>query len=65
VLTGRTEPPIACYPTPWPQRLPVYGPAVLDVAARLGELPPWLTLRGNYLGKIGVSALVEAAAREA
>ncbi len=63
VLTGRAESPIAIYPTLWPQRLPVYGPAVLDVAARLGELPPWLTLQGNYLGKIGVSALVEAAGK--
>ena len=63
VLTGRTDSPIACYPTLWPQRLPVYGPAVLEVAARLGELPPWLTLHGNYVGKIGVSALVEAAGR--
>jgi protoporphyrinogen/coproporphyrinogen III oxidase len=61
VLTGRAESPIATYPTLWPQRLPVYGPAVLDAGARLGELPPWLTLRGNYLGTIGVSALVEAA----
>jgi oxygen-dependent protoporphyrinogen oxidase len=63
VLTGRTDSPIACYPTLWPQRLPVYGPAVLDVVARLGELPPWLTLRGNYVGKIGVSALVDAAGK--
>jgi oxygen-dependent protoporphyrinogen oxidase len=63
VLTGRTDAPIACYPTPWPQALPVYGPAILDVARRLGELPPWLTLRGNYVGKIGVSALVEAAGK--
>jgi oxygen-dependent protoporphyrinogen oxidase len=65
VLTGRTDSPIACYPTLGPQRLPVYGPAILDVAARLGELPEWLSLRGNYLGKIGVSALVDAAARGA
>jgi oxygen-dependent protoporphyrinogen oxidase len=63
VLTGRTDSPIACYPTLWPQRLPVYGPAILEVAARLSELPPWLTLRGNYVGKIGVSALVEAAGK--
>jgi oxygen-dependent protoporphyrinogen oxidase len=63
VLTGRTDSPIACYPTLWPQRLPVYGPAILEVAALLGELPPWLTLRGNYLGKIGVSALVDAAGK--
>jgi oxygen-dependent protoporphyrinogen oxidase len=65
VLTRRTDAPLACYPTLWPQRLPVYGRAILDVAARLGELPPWLTLRGNYLGKIGVSALVDGAGREA
>jgi oxygen-dependent protoporphyrinogen oxidase len=63
VLTGRSDSPIACYPTLWPQRLPVYGPAILEAAARLSELPPWLTLRGNYVGKIGVSALVEAAGK--
>jgi oxygen-dependent protoporphyrinogen oxidase len=63
VLTGRSDSPIACYPTLWPQQLPVYGPAILEVAARLGELPPWLTLSGNYVGRIGVSALVDAAGR--
>jgi len=63
MLTGRSDLPIACYPTLWPQRLPVYGPAVLDIAAGLAELPPWLTLHGNYVGKIGVSALVEAAGK--
>jgi oxygen-dependent protoporphyrinogen oxidase len=57
-LTGRDDRPIAIYPTMWEQRLPVYGPAVLDVTERLSTLPPWLTLLGNYTGKIGVTALV-------
>jgi oxygen-dependent protoporphyrinogen oxidase len=62
-LTGRDDRPVAVYPTTWAQRLPVYGPAVLEARARLSELPPWIRLCGNYTGKIGVSALV-AQARE-
>jgi oxygen-dependent protoporphyrinogen oxidase len=61
-FTGRRDPPLACYPTSAPQRLPIYGPEVLEARARLADLPPWLTLCGNYAGKIGVSALVESAA---
>ena len=60
VLTGRDSAPVACHPSPGPQRLPIYGPAILDVIDRLGALPPWLKLCGNYLGKIGVSNLIEA-----
>ena len=59
MLTGRDDAPVACYPSPGPQRLPIYGSAILDVVERLTELPPWLTLCGNYLGKIGVSNLIE------
>jgi oxygen-dependent protoporphyrinogen oxidase len=63
-LTGRDDRAVAIYPTRWEQRLPVYGPAVLDVKDRLAALPPWLTVLGNYTGKIGVTALVSKA-REA
>ena len=59
VLTGRDAAPVACYPSPGPQRLPIYGPAILDVIDRLTALPPWLKLCGNYVGKIGVSNLIE------
>jgi len=60
VLTGRDEAPVASYPSPGPQRLPIYGPAILDVRDRVASLPPWLALCGNYLGKIGVSNLIDA-----
>jgi oxygen-dependent protoporphyrinogen oxidase len=60
-FTGRRDVPLASYPTSAPQRLPIYGPEVLQARARFGDLPPWLTLCGNYAGKIGVSALVESA----
>ena len=61
VLTGRTTEPVACYPTRWAQRLPVYGLQVLEAQRRLAEAPPWLRICGNYAGKIGVTSLVARA----
>lgn len=61
VLTGRTTEPVACYPTRWAQRLPVYGPQVLEAQRRLADAPPWLRICGNYAGKIGVTTLVARA----
>jgi hypothetical protein len=39
--------------------VPIYNQAVLDVQKALGSLPPWVALAGNYLGQIGVAALLE------
>jgi len=61
----RDTEPTAVYPTPQIARLPIYDERVLDVAARLGDLPPWMGLCGNYLGKLGVSAIVETAYKTA
>ena len=66
-LTGRREPPVASHLTRWPSAIPVYDETILDVKASLASLPPWIALAGNYMGRIGVAALLdqaeEAAAR--
>ena len=66
-LTGRREPPLASHLTRWPSAIPVYDETILDVKASLASLPPWIALAGNYMGRIGVAALLdqaeEAAAR--
>jgi oxygen-dependent protoporphyrinogen oxidase len=60
-LTGRSETPLAVHITKWPQAIPVYDEAVRKLTAELTSLPPWLALAGNYLGKIGVAALLTQA----
>ncbi len=64
-VTGRDDRPLAVHITRWPDAIPVYDQAILGLANELPSLPPWLALAGNYLGKIGVAALLaggEAAA---
>jgi oxygen-dependent protoporphyrinogen oxidase len=58
-LTGRRAEPAAWHVTRWPRAVPIYNQAVLDVQKALGSLPPWVALAGNYLGQIGVAALLE------
>jgi oxygen-dependent protoporphyrinogen oxidase len=60
-LTGRDDEPAAVYATPQIARLPIYDAAVLEVKERLGDLPPGLGLCGNYLGRLGVSAIADIA----
>jgi oxygen-dependent protoporphyrinogen oxidase len=65
-LTGRSDTPIAVTATRQAPALPLYNEAIPSIQSRLADLPPWLGLAGNYLGQIGVSALLvqaEAAAR--
>ncbi|HEX6323385.1 MAG TPA: hypothetical protein VFZ36_06640, partial [Vicinamibacterales bacterium] len=57
--------PIAMHPRGWAAALPIYDGAVVEAAAASATLPPWLGVCGNYLGRIGVSALVERAEAEA
>ncbi len=64
-LTGRSDPPVAIYVTPQFDALPVYDRAVLDAVAAARTLPPTIGLAGNYLGRLGVSRLVEGAAAAA
>jgi protoporphyrinogen oxidase len=59
VLTGRADPPIAIEVTRWPRALPVYDAAVLDAASRIADLPRWLVVTGNYLGRLGVAGLLQ------
>jgi len=65
LLTGRRDTPIAMHALGWPAALPIYDEAVVEAAAASATLPPWLGVCGNYLGRIGVSALVERAEGEA
>ena len=65
-LTGRDDEPLSVHITRWPAAIPVYDQAILDGARRaLASLPPWLALAGNYLGQIGVAALLDQAAAAA
>ncbi|MCC7008201.1 MAG: FAD-dependent oxidoreductase [Acidobacteria bacterium] len=58
-LTGRRDAPVSWRIVRRPDALPIYSCDVLDVAARVPDCPPWLALAGNYLGRIGVAALLE------
>jgi oxygen-dependent protoporphyrinogen oxidase len=60
-LTGRTDRPLAVSPARagGPPSLPVYDRTVLTVQERLADLPPWLALAGNYLGRLGVARLLD------
>ena len=62
ILTGRAESPVACYVTRQLAALPVYDQAVLDARTAVARLPGHLCLAGNYLGRLGVSSLLEGAA---
>ena len=64
-LTGRRDEPLAVHVTRWPAAIPVYNEAILDVKAGLASLPPWLALAGNYVGRIGVAALLDQGAEAA
>jgi protoporphyrinogen/coproporphyrinogen III oxidase len=61
-LTGRLAQPLAAYITRWPAAIPIYDTAILGIGGALDELPPQLALAGNYLGRIGVAALLSTAA---
>lgn len=64
-LTDRRDEPIESHITRWPMAVPVYDQAIVDVTASLAALPPWIALAGNYLGRIGVAALLDQAAHAA
>jgi protoporphyrinogen oxidase len=61
ILTGRAESPVAIYATRREPALPVYSGAVLAVRERLGDLPAWLALAGNFVGRLGVGKLLDVA----
>jgi hypothetical protein len=57
--------PIDVRVTTRPQAVPLYSGAIGDVAGAVGELPGRTQLAGNYLGRLGVAALLEQAAAAA
>jgi len=65
LLTGATAPIVNMHVKGWRAALPVYDAAVLAATEAASSLPPWLGVCGNYLGRIGVSTLVERAEAEA
>lgn len=64
-VTGRDATPLSVHITRWPAAIPVYDAAIRGVGPALGSLPPWLALAGNYLGRIGVAALLDRSAAAA
>jgi protoporphyrinogen oxidase len=64
-LTGRDDTPIDVRVTSLPQAVPLYSGAISDVEGAVGELPGHIQLAGNYLGRLGVAALLEQAAAAA
>jgi oxygen-dependent protoporphyrinogen oxidase len=67
-VCGRDMPALSSHITRWPQAIPVYDQAIVDLQAALRNVPPGVALAGNYLGRIGVAALLsigEAAADRA
>jgi protoporphyrinogen/coproporphyrinogen III oxidase len=64
-LTGRTSIPLALHITPHPDALPAYDAAVVRAQAALAGLPGAMAIAGNYLGRLGVSKLIDGAAEAA
>lgn len=65
LLSPAADPLVNVHVKGWRAALPVYDQAVLESTAAAASLPPWLGVCGNYLGRIGVSALIERAEAEA
>lgn len=61
-VTGRHADPLSMHIARWAQAIPVYDDAVRRVVEAQTTLPPWLGLAGNYLGRIGVAALLDQSA---
>jgi protoporphyrinogen oxidase len=62
LLTRQSASPVASYVTIHRDALPVYDDAVQAARAALAGLPPTLAVTGNYLGRLGVAALLDGAA---
>jgi oxygen-dependent protoporphyrinogen oxidase len=64
-LAGRDVVPLDWHAEVIPGALPCYDSSIVEVMARLEERPSWIALAGNYLGRLGVSALLEGASAAA
>jgi oxygen-dependent protoporphyrinogen oxidase len=60
-LAGRNDEPLASRLTRWEQAIPIYDENIPAIAGEMSSLPPGLALAGNYLGRIGVAALLDHA----
>ena len=65
MLTGRRAVAHSSYVAHQWQALPVYDQSVLKAQAALEGLPPRVAIAGNYLGRLGVSHLLDGAAAAA
>jgi protoporphyrinogen oxidase len=63
-LTGRRDEPAGVHVARFASALPLYGDEITAIRARLADLPAWLALAGNYLGRLGAARLLDVA-REA
>ena len=61
LLTGRVQTPLGSHITRWPHAIPLYDAAIAEVQSALPQLPGTVALAGNYLGRIGVAALLAVA----
>ena len=61
LLTGRRDVPLALHVTRWREAIPIYDHTILALKEALPALPAWLGLAGNYLGTIGIGALLARA----
>jgi oxygen-dependent protoporphyrinogen oxidase len=64
-LYGRHEEPLATHLTRWPEALPHYSIELERVLKTFPPIPPQVGLVGNYLGRIGLTGIVERAAQVA
>lgn len=64
-LYGRHEEALGAYITRWPEALPHYSIELERVLTTLPSLPRGIGLVGNYLGRIGLTGIVDRAAQVA
>jgi oxygen-dependent protoporphyrinogen oxidase len=60
-LSGHRAVPLASHITRWPHAIPVYDNAIAEAQRCMTSLPQGVALAGNYLGRIGVAALLSMA----
>lgn len=64
-LYGQHDEPLSVHLTRWPQALPHYSTELEQVLTTLPPMPSKVALVGNYLGRIGLSGIIERAAQVA
>ena len=64
-LYGQHEETLEIHLTRWPQALPYYSTDLERILTTLPSLPPQVRLVGNYLGRVGLTGIIERAAEVA